>query len=215
MTPDQEIELLNRARSGDESAREQLYLNYFAESRQVRSLLSREVRNPADRDDILHDAYLSLVRSQAEFRGDSKLQTFVYRVVQIAILQRHRSARSAREDKMVRLSFEFDGEERQRELAIQDFQFEEVDAGATAEKLYSFIPEPLRTAFRLRVSDEMSYEEIAALTNTPINTVSTRIFKARALLARMFGAGRDSAAGADSTQEKGARAGKKDSLTRY
>jgi RNA polymerase sigma-70 factor (ECF subfamily) len=182
-----EVELLKNARQGDKSAREALYLNYFSGNKQVRALLAREIRNPADREDLLHDAYLSLVRSAAEFRGDSKLQTFVYRVVQITILQKRRSDRSDREDKMVRLTFEFEGEERRRELAIQDYQFERIDAGATADKLYSFLPEPLRTAFRLRLSDELSYEEIAAVTKAPVNTVATRIFKARALLARLFG----------------------------
>jgi RNA polymerase sigma-70 factor (ECF subfamily) len=182
-----EVELLKNARQGDESAREALYLNYFSGNKQVRALLAREIRNPADREDLLHDAYLSLVRSAAEFRGDSKLQTFVYRVVQITILQKRRSDRSDREDKMVRLTFEFEGEERRRELAIQDYQFERIDAGATADKLYAFLPEPLRTAFRLRLSDELSYEEIAAATKAPVNTVATRIFKARALLARLFG----------------------------
>ena len=88
---------------------------------------------------------------------------------------------------MVRLSYEFQGEERERELAIRDYQFDRVDAGATADKLYSFLPEPLRTAFRLRLSKELSYEEIAAATRTPVNTVATRIFKARALLAKLFG----------------------------
>jgi RNA polymerase sigma-70 factor, ECF subfamily len=182
-----EVELLKKARWGDESARKTLYLTYFSENKQVRALLNREIRNPADREDILHDAYLSLIRSAAEFRGDAKLQTFVYRVLQITILQKHRSDRSDREDKMVRLSFEFEGEERQRELAIQDYQFERIDARATAEKLYSFLPEPLRTAFRLRLSEELSYEEIAAVTKAPVNTVATRIFKARALLARLLG----------------------------
>ena len=182
-----EVELLKRARQGDESAREALYLTYFSGNKQVRALLTREIRNPADREDLLHDAYLSLVRSAAEFRGDSKLQTFVYRVVQITILQKRRSDRSDREDKMVRLTLEFDGEERRRELSCQDYQFERIDAGATAEKLYAYLPEPLRTAFRLRLSDELTYEEIAAITKSPVNTVATRIFKARALLVRLFG----------------------------
>ena len=187
MAQTHETELLNRARQGDDAARESLYQTFFSGSKQVRSLLALEVRNPADREDILHDAYLSLLRSGAEFRGESRLQTFVYRVVQIAILQKRRSDRADRADKMVRLSFEFEGEELQRELAVQDYQFEEVDAGATAERLYALLPEPLRTAFRLRVSEELSYEEIATRTQAPINTVATRIFKARALLARMLG----------------------------
>jgi len=183
----EEVDLLKRARQGDQSARETLYLTYFSGNKQVRNLLAREIRNPADREDILHDSWLSLVRSSSEFRGDSRLQTFIYRVVQIAILQKHRSDRAAREDKMVRLSYEFQGEERERELAIRDYQFDRVDAGATADKLYSFLPEPLRTAFRLRLSKELTYEEIAAATKTPVNTVATRIFKARALLAKLFG----------------------------
>src|SRR5689334_13970214 len=107
-----EINLLNRARKGDDSARATLYQTYFAGNRQVRNLLAREIRNPADREDILHDAWLSLIRSGAEFRGESRLQTFIYRVVQIAILQKHRHDRAAREDKMVRLSFDFEGEQR-------------------------------------------------------------------------------------------------------
>ena len=138
-----EVELMKRARAGDGSAREILYLTYFAGNKQVRGLLSREVPNDADREDILHDAYVSLLRSGVEFRGDSKLHTFVYRVVQIAILQRLRAGRAAREDKMVRLTYEMEGEERHRELAIEDYRFEQVIAGATAEKLYSFVPEPL------------------------------------------------------------------------
>lgn len=190
MAPADEIELLERARGGNDSAREELYVTYFSGNKQVRALLGREIRNPADRDDILHDAYLSLIRSKSEFRGDSKLQTFIYRVVQIAILQKHRNARVDREDKMVRLSFESDGEEKQRELAVQDYRFEEVTAGATVDKLCGLLPEPLRTAFRLRVSEEMSYQEIAEATNSPVNTVATRIFKARGHLARLLGAPR-------------------------
>ena len=189
MTAADEIEILKNARKGDEGARESLYVTYFDGSRQIRALLARQVRDSADREDILHDAYLSLIRSNAEFRGESKLQTFVYRVVQIAILQKRRSDKADREDKMVRLTFELDGEERQRELSVQDYQFQEVDAGATAEKLYGLIPEPLRTALRLRVSEDLSYEEIAEKTNAPLNTVATRIFKARMLLAKMLGSG--------------------------
>src|SRR5260221_13420560 len=92
----EEVDLLKRARQGDESSRESLYLTYFSGNKQVRSLLARGIRNPADWGDILHDAWLSLGRSPSEFRRDSRLQTFIYRVVQIAILLKHRSDRVAR-----------------------------------------------------------------------------------------------------------------------
>jgi DNA-directed RNA polymerase specialized sigma24 family protein len=69
--------------------------------------------------------------------------------------------------------------------------------------LYSFLPEPLRTAFRLRLSDELSYEEIAAVTKAPVNTVATRIFKARALLARLLGAPASALTGGESERRPG------------
>jgi RNA polymerase sigma-70 factor (ECF subfamily) len=195
MDHNEEAELLRKAQQGDDSARDSLYINYFAGSRQVQGLLEREVPIHADREDILHDAYLSLVRSKSDFRGDSKLQTFVYRVVQVAILQKLRSDRARRRDKMVRLIIETDGEEHERELPIKDYQFESVNAGLAAEKLYLFVPEPMRTPLRLRVDEELSYDEISRRTGTPINTVATRIFKARAILAKLFGAPKPATAG--------------------
>ena len=184
----EEAGLLRKAQQGDTVSQDRLYRDYFAENRSVRGLLTREVPLAEDREDILHDAFLSLVRSHSEFRGDAQLHTFVYRVVQIAILQKLRSDKSHREDKMVRLTVENDGEIKDRELSFHDYQFEEIDAESVAEKLYSLLPEPLRTAFRLRLSEELSYEEIATATGSPINTVATRIFKARAILSKMFGA---------------------------
>jgi len=192
MEINEEAELLRKAQQGDSSSRDSLYSTYFSGSKQIQGLLEREVPNPEDREDILHDAWLSLVRSKAGFRGDSKLQTFIYRVVQVAILQKLRSDRARRRDKMVRLVIESEGDEHERELPVKDYQFESVNADLAAEKMYSFVPEPLRTPLRLRVEDELTYDEIAQRTGTPINTVATRIFKARGILAKLFGMPKES-----------------------
>ena len=50
------------------------------------------------------------------------------------------------------------------------------------EQLIEFInnmPESLKTAFTLRESEGKSYEEISLITETPIGTVRSRIFRAR------------------------------------
>lgn len=185
-----EADLLRRAQAGDNEASETLYRDFFEKNRQIQNLLLREVA-PEDREDILHDAYLSLVRSKSEFRGDSRLQTFVYRVVQIAILQRMRSDRARRRDKMVRLFVDLGGESSgepiERQLAVTDYGFEKVESDQMAEKMYGLLPEPLRTALRLRVSDDLSYSEVARRMDSPVNTAATRIFKARAILYKLFG----------------------------
>ena len=184
-----------------------LYSHFLPATSRFRGCWHAKSRNAEDREDILHDAYISLIRSQGEFRGESKLQTFIYRVVQIAILQRLRSDRARRREKMVRLTFEMDGEDHERTIPVTDYQFESVDADLAAERMYSFVPEPLRTAFRLRVSDELSYEEIARRTDAPINTVATRIFKARAILSKLFGAPAEAERPTPITSKKGRVAG--------
>ena len=50
------------------------------------------------------------------------------------------------------------------------------------QKIHSFVktlPESLKTAFTLREVDGKSYEEISVITDTPIGTVRSRIFRAR------------------------------------
>ena len=44
---------------------------------------------------------------------------------------------------------------------------------------WQWYPESLKTAFTLRESEGKSYEEISIITNTPIGTVRSRIFRAR------------------------------------
>jgi RNA polymerase sigma-70 factor (ECF subfamily) len=182
-----EADLLRRAQAGDTEASDGLYREFFEKNRQIHNLLLREVPAPEDREDILHDAFLSLVRSKSQFRGDSRLQTFVYRVVQIAILQKRRSDRARRTSKMVRLFVDLSGETLERELEVTDYGFERVESDQMADKMYAVLPEPLRTALRLRVSDDLSYSEVARRMNSPVNTAATRIFKARAILYKLFG----------------------------
>lgn len=187
MPTNAEADLLQRAQAGDTAAGEVLYRDYFESNKQVNNLLLREVASPEDREDILHDACLSLLRSKTEFRGEASLHTFVYRVVQVAILQKLRSDRARRQSKMVRLFVDLQDETRERQLAVEDFGFERVEADQMAERMYQLLPEPLRSALRLRVNDDLSYAEIARRQEVPVNTAATRIFKARTLLYRLFG----------------------------
>ena len=182
-----EADLLRRAQAGENEASDALYREFFEKNRQIHNLLLREVPAPEDREDILHDAFLSLIRSKSEFRGDSRLQTFVYRVVQISILQKMRSDRARRRSKMVRLFVDMSGETMERELAVTDYGFEQVESEQMADKMYGLLPEPLRTALRLRVADDLSYSEVARRMDSPVNTAATRIFKARAILYKLFG----------------------------
>ena len=48
------------------------------------------------------------------------------------------------------------------------------------------MPEKLKTAFTLREYEGKSYEEIAMITNCPVGTVRSRIFRAREEIVNYF-----------------------------
>ena len=52
------------------------------------------------------------------------------------------------------------------------------------QELIAALPAELREALVLRELEELSYKEIAEITQTPIGTVMSRLFRARRVLAR-------------------------------
>ena len=73
-----------------------------------------------------------------------------------------------------------------QEAEIDISSFDDIESAVihneSLEEISFFInslPESLRTAFILRESEGKSYEDIAAITETPIGTVRSRIFRAR------------------------------------
>ena len=54
------------------------------------------------------------------------------------------------------------------------------------DSFISSMPEKLKTAFILREFEGKTYEEIAAVTNCPVGTVRSRIFRAREEIVNYF-----------------------------
>ena len=72
-----DIELVNRVKSGDTSAFDFLVIKY---QRRVIRLLSRIVRDPVEVEDIAQESFLKAYRAIEQFRGDSAFYTWLYRI---------------------------------------------------------------------------------------------------------------------------------------
>jgi RNA polymerase sigma-70 factor, ECF subfamily len=179
----QEQDLLSRARQGDRQAQAELYERHIHGSASIKGLLRRSVPNEHEREDLLHEIYLAAVEGSGEFRGDSKLSTYLFRVAQLTVMGAHRAANTQKRGGHVRVITEADWTEQPSlEPQSQHLEYEEVDVRLALGRLLEQVPEAYREALRLRIVEELEYQEIAERLQIPINTVSTRIFKGKNVL---------------------------------
>ena len=178
-----EPELLARARSGDRDAQARLYEEFIYGSQTIRGLLRRAVDSEDEREDVLQEIYLAAISSSGEFRGDSRLATYLFRVAQLTVLEARRAANTQKRGGHVRLIGEAEWTENPAaEPSTPPLQFEEIETRLAFEKLMESVPEAYREALRLRIVEELDYQEIAQRLAIPTNTVATRIFKGKAVL---------------------------------
>jgi RNA polymerase sigma-70 factor (ECF subfamily) len=136
-------------------------------------------RDATAAEDIVQDAFLRAFRSFETMRGDSPkawLLTIVRNCFLSSIAVRGGDgAGDAAED----VAAVVDNDTPESILAQRS---EEAMLRTTIESL----PEPFRETLVLRELEELSYKEIAQLTNVPIGTVMSRIARARAMLAELL-----------------------------
>ena len=166
-------ELVEKAKKGNEMAFNFLMNKYYA--RVYASLLSF-TKSHQDSEDLTQQTFLKVWQQLKTFRGDSAFFTWVYR---IAInLAKNFVTSSGFKKQKINTSIQ--------EAEIDISSFDDIESAVihneSLEEISYFIdslPESLKTAFVLRESEGKSYEEIAAITETPIGTVRSRIFRAR------------------------------------
>lgn len=182
-----ERELLALARSGDRQAQGQLYEQHIYGSPAIRGLLRRSVDDEAEREDLLQEIFLAVVQSSGEFRGDSRLSTYLFRVAQLTVLEAHRAANTQKRGGGIRMVTEAEWTENPaKEPQSQPLEFAEIETRLALGRLLEKIPEAYREALRLRIVEDLDYQEIADRLGIPMNTVGTRIFKGKTILVGML-----------------------------
>lgn len=151
--------------------------------RAARSIL----KDDAEAEDAVQEAYLIAFRSIRQFRGEARLSTWLVSIVVNEALGRKRSnARNA-----VIVPFDNVMDDENSSLAISEDQpMPELpeqstlrsEIRAVIEKRIDQLPDVFRTVFVLRALEEMSVEDAASCLNIPEATVRTRYFRARGML---------------------------------
>jgi RNA polymerase sigma-70 factor, ECF subfamily len=161
------------------------------------------LKDDAEAEDALQDAYLDAYRHIASFRGTAQLTTWLTRIVVNQALMRLRRQKGAKVvvslDEWHETSSGARGSDREAGMADEN---SESPAAATLrmeirrllEKKVDELPLAFRVVFVMREVDDMTAEDIAVALSIPAATVRTRLFRARALLREALAREMDSAA---------------------
>jgi RNA polymerase sigma-70 factor (ECF subfamily) len=179
-----DADLVRRFNAGDESAFATIMERYHA---RVLALVRRSLNNDHDAEDIAQDTFIRAHRGLANFRGDSALSTWLFRIA--LNLARNRYWYFFRRHRQDTISLNHpnsftdlvaaDSSSPLRQTIHSEF----VDlTGRCMEQLET----PHREILRMRYQQHHSYEEISATLKINSGTVKSRVARAREKLRKLI-----------------------------
>ena len=170
-----DTELIASILAGDMRAMEALMrLHNRTLYRTARAIL----RDEAEAEDAVQEAYLQAFRALSTFRGESKLSTWLVRITaNEALRRRRRNARTAEA-----AAPDFDPDSLASGEAGPESDAQRAEMRRLLEARIDALPDSYREVFMLRGLEELSVEETAGVLGIPEATVRTRYFRARGLL---------------------------------
>ena len=175
--------LVERVQRGDKTAFELLVLKY---QRKLMRLVLRLVRDQAEAEDVVQEAFIKAYRALPQFRGDSAFYTWLYRIgintaKNYLVTQGRRAPTSTDAD--AEEAETFDDGDQLRDINTPESMLATKQIAQTVNAAIDELPEELRIAITLREIEGLSYDEIAGAMDCPIGTVRSRIFRAREAIA--------------------------------
>ncbi len=166
-------ELVRRTRLGDLDAFGELTERY----RDVIHRVAARIVGPSDAEDVAQDAILRGFHRLDQFRGDAPFRSWLLRITQntaLNFLQKRRAIPVAEADRMAE-------EHALREDGPKSpaSNLEDSERRDRLRMKIAQLREQHRDVLVMRDLGELSYEEIAELTDTPLGSVKGRLHRAR------------------------------------
>lgn len=185
MQEQREKDLIKKAKAGDEESFEALISGC---QKKAYNIAYRYLRNEEDALDALQESFIKTFRYLNKFKGDSKFETWVYRIV---VNTCNDILRKNSKSKMVESIYKTEGED--------EFVLEIPDTSRTPEKLLlqkeesGKIVESLeklstehKEIILLRDIQGFSYEEISEIMKCSVGTVKSRLSRSRLKLREIY-----------------------------
>ncbi len=174
-------------KAGSEDAYARLIAQYH---QTIYNLVYRILDDPTDAPDTTQEVFIKVFRGMPKFNCGSSLKTWIYR---IAIHEASNRRRWFFRHKVQELSIEPIRDEGESNVSClrdslvdcAESPYETMARGqvrARLEQLLQELPEHYRTTVVLRDIEDLSYEEIAEMTESSLGTVKSRLARGREAL---------------------------------
>lgn len=176
-------ELIEKSIVGREDSFEELVRRY---QRPIINYVFRMLGNYDAALDVTQEVFIKVYNSMARYSAEYKFSTWLYRIAHnasIDYLRRHhhnlQSLEAESEDGTYQVQYECKHLSPEQERERSEWR-EEI---ATVVKR---LPAGYRELILLRHTQDLSYDEIALVTNLPLGTVKNRLFRAREMMREIF-----------------------------
>jgi RNA polymerase sigma-70 factor, ECF subfamily len=173
-----ERELIERCRTGDDTAFAELVDRY---KDLVYGLIHRMVRDRGLADDLAQDVFLKVHRGLPYFRGDARLSTWIFRIVQNVCVQ----SRSSRRPELP-LDDGVAGDRPPRQFGSEDRAFDSLEDRDRLDKALAALPPNYRMLVVAHYMKGVQYEALAEALNLPLGTVKTHLYRAKRRLRELL-----------------------------
>jgi len=156
---------------------------YEEHSRQIFYLALRFLGDPTQAEDATHDVFLKAYRKLGEFRGESAVRTWLYRITinhckNLLQTWHQRHMVNNNEDSL------WENAVAGTESPLRVLEIKEL--GQRIQKTLDLLPEEYRLLLLLVADQQLSYDEIATLTEQSADAVRGKLHRARKAFIAQF-----------------------------
>jgi RNA polymerase sigma factor (sigma-70 family) len=183
-----EQELIQGLRNADETAFKFLVDTY---QDRIFNTAIGIVQNAGDAEDVAQEVFIQVYRSIHQFKGESKLSTWLYRIATTRALDLLRSRKSKKRFGFMQKLF---GEGNEPIYEIPEFNhpgiaLEKKEDAARLFKAIRQLPDNQQTAFTLHKLEDLSYKEVSEVMKTSVAAVESLMHRAKLNLRKILTGG--------------------------
>ena len=161
---DPDFTLVERYANGDMTAFDELMIRY---ERQIYRLCYRFTSNPDDARDLAQEVFIKAFEHLTNFRREASLKTWLYRIATNHCINHVKS----NSQQFVEVT-----ESVRQTDSTAHAELEEKEKRERFRLLVTKLPPKQRAILELRINEQLSYEEIAKMSNRSVSTIKASVF---------------------------------------